>query len=206
MATARISPATSEPARSQRRREEPGRGSSLPPVGRREPRHTEHVGEDVRRHRRDPDDEARLVEAQHAPPSGPSDDRARRRSRTAPPSRGRGPARARAAAGAAGRPRGTRDARCSSARSDTPCSRPSAPTSGSRSMPRKTWAETSGRIAISVAPSAASRTSRRAAAAPVRRRLPSLPPVRARRAPRPSASSFLPVGARRARAHGSGHR
>src|SRR5512147_2869450 len=45
-------------------------------------------------------------------------------------------------------------------------------------MPMKTCADTRGRIASSVTPSAASRTSRMAAVAPVSRRLPSLPPVR----------------------------
>ena len=65
-------------------------------------------------------------------------------------------------------------------------------------MPMKTCADTSGRIASNVTPSAASSTSRTAAVAPVSRRLPSLPPVRRRsvaaRRPRFSLSRHVEHG------------
>ena len=86
MAIARISPATSDPARSQRRSDEPGSGVVAAPVRRREPRHAKHVRQDVCRHGGEPHDEARLVEAQHGAALRPEDDE----SHAAREQRGRG--------------------------------------------------------------------------------------------------------------------
>ena len=72
-------------------------------------------------------------------------------------------------------------------------------------MPMKTCADTSGRIASSVTPSAASSTSRTAAVAPGQ------PPVALAAARAQSgahggdATPSPPLAARRARAHRSGH-
>ena len=77
-------------------------GLVAPPVGGGEPRHTEHVREDVRRHRRDPDDEARLVEPEHDAALRAEHDQRDAAQRTAPPSRGRRAARAARSSGCGG--------------------------------------------------------------------------------------------------------
>ena len=102
-----------------------------------------------------------------APPCGPSTTSATPAREQRGRRRGRRPGPAGEAPGAADRPtRYSPCSPCSSAQTDTRWLRASQPTSGSSIMPMKTCADTSGRIASNVAPSAASRTSRTAAAAP----------------------------------------